>query len=204
MSNPNPRYVHGIPVRTVAEGDQQDSFIEETEGRRGVFYVMNDGFTCRQGTDIMAHMSKNGSFYPRRYVTQMDIGFNTDDENSYDLFNLIICEDGPRITISFPHIGPLTQANTGSGNMTIQSLNSALPRKISPVQERGEYYFSCFALVGSIDGSTGSLIKTQQILSFHLRNDDTFEFQYSSPQIVFVTYVEIFPFCVTYDTGNYI
>ena len=33
MSEIVPRYINGIPVRTVAEGDQQDDFIEETEDR---------------------------------------------------------------------------------------------------------------------------------------------------------------------------
>jgi len=199
----NPRYITGIPLRTVAEGDQQDDFIEETEGRRGVFNVMNDGFIFRQGTDIMSFMTKTGSFHPRRYVFQMSVGFNSDDDASYTDVNIIVCEDGPRITLSFPQIGPVTQANTGSGNMTVQSLNSALPRKISPTEERGEYYFPCLAQMGWVDGTSGSTVKTQQMVLFHLCPNGTFTFDYLGAQVVFFTSAIILPFCVTFDTGNY-
>ena len=83
-----PRYIHGIPVRTIGGEDiedQQEDFLEESEGRRGIYTAMTDGFTYRQGTDVISHMDKRGGFHPRRYVIQFYIGFSSDDENTYQV-----------------------------------------------------------------------------------------------------------------------
>ena len=116
----NPRFINGIPVRSIGGEDiedQQEDFLEESQGRRGIFTVMTDGFTFRQGTDVISHMDKIGGFHPRRYVIQFDIGFGSDDENSCKTINLIVCEDGPRITLSFPEIGPITKSATDNSQV---------------------------------------------------------------------------------------
>jgi len=71
------QFNNGIPVRTIVgeENFQQDDFEEEKEGRRGIFIPKTDGFTFRQGSDIISYMDKRGSFHPRRYVVTMDIGY---------------------------------------------------------------------------------------------------------------------------------
>jgi len=198
MANPNPRYIHGIPTRSVIEGPQNDDFIEEVEGRRGVFQIMNDGFTCRQGTDIMAYMSDTGSFHPRRYIVKMDIGFKDDDDDSYDQYNVIVIEDGPRITMSFPQIGPLEPGSGIVGSLAhLHNINTRLPRILSPTEERGIQHFHCFArLVHSSPSST-----SDQILTFIINPDGTFEFDHlgSGPNPASMT---VYPFCVVYDTGR--
>ena len=125
---------------------------------------------------------------------------SSNDPASFGPVDVIVTEDGPRITLSFPQIGPFTQPNTGSGNMSIQSLNFSLPKSISPNAERGEYQFTEFSNIASYSLPG---IKTSQILLFHIFPNGTFIFDYLSPQTNFVTFAQIFPFCVTYDTGNY-
>ena len=191
-----PRYVNGIPVRTIGGDDYEDhqeDFEEEVEGRRGILTVAHDGFTFRQGSDIICHMDKRGGLHPRRYIILFDIGFNTDDDNSYSTVNLIVCEEGPRISLSFPEIGPITQSSNWTN---LKSISKKLPVRLCPVEERG--YVTGFCLADYIISGTASQMITTVTMS--PEGDISFLNPNSVTQVGSIT---IKPFNFSYDTGRY-
>ena len=197
----SPKYINGIPVRTIGgeEGDtptllQQDDFEEEKEGRRGIFTVKTDGFCLRQGSDIMSHMDKRGSFHPRRYIVQFDIGFNNMEEGAYETVNLVICEDGPRITISFPRIGPITQTLTA---YIPHNVSKKLPKRICPSEIWGdEVSVTCMEEFNVTSG-------TQQNISLFMLSPYG-DVRLIRPGLPYgtttYTTTTIYPFCFVYDT----
>ena len=145
---------------------------------------------------MISHMDKNGGFHPRRYVIQFDIGFGSDDENMFVTINLTVCEVGPRITLSFPEIGPITQASNSSGTV-VHNVSKKLPVKLCPTEERGVVTSACFSSV--VIGSTTSYMTG----IFAVSPGGDIVFEYPGVVMMNITQTTIRPFCVTYDTGGF-
>ena len=188
------QFNNGIPVRTIVgeENVQQDDFEEEKEGRRGIFTPKTDGFTFRQGSDIISYMDKRGSFHPRRYVVTMDNGCGTATVDSCTPVDIIICEDGPRITLSFPNFGPVSSSQ--GDNALVRNINSNLPMRICPDVER-----PAFAVLNAILGAA----TTTSLVTFSLLNDGTFAFNLTGGVVGYPNQFTALSFTVVYDTGNY-
>jgi len=191
----SPKYINGIPVRTIG-GDltsQTDDFLEEKEAQRGIFTVRTDGFCLRQGADIISHMDKRGSFHPRRYIMPFDFGFST-AQGSFQTVNVIVCEDGPRITMSFPQIGPLSQIPADS--IVVHNVSTKLPVLLCPTVERGPVNQNCFEALTKSDLSIVPLISLFSIVP-------TGYMSFSHPGSVYtISGSTISGFSITYDTGR--
>ena len=191
-----PRYFNGIPIRTIGGEDIEDhqgDFEEEADGRRGIFTVMTDGFTFRQGADIISHMDKRGSIHPRRYVILFDIGYDENVESSFQNVNMIVCEDGPRITLSFPEIGPIT------GTGAVHNVSKKLPLRLCPTEERGVVTGFCFSTT-VLNGTSSQMTS---IFTVSPTGDIVFEYPGVGLGGAINQTVTIRQFCVTYDTGKY-
>jgi len=191
------RYSNGIPLRTIGGEDdtQQDDFEQEQEGLRGVYTAMNDGFTFRLGSDIISHMDSRGAFHPRRYVVQMNVGWSLDTEGTtYQELDIIVCEDGPRITLSFPGF---TVTGSGGGFPGVQNLDQKLPKIICPCERLGST--TALVMVDTIIGTTGG----QSFDLFTLSSTGDFNFVAPGGLSVLLNSLTLHPFSITYDTGKY-
>ena len=192
------RYSNGIPLRTIGGEDdtQQDDFEEEQEGLRGVYTAMNDGFTFRLGSDIISHMDSRGAFHPRRYVVQMNVGLTLDTEGTtYQEVDIIVCEDGPRITLTFPWF-TVTQPEEGNFGK-IQNLDEKLPKIICPCERLG----STTANVMIPATASGGLV-TYRMNLFTLTSGGDFSLVVPGTVIPSVSF-DVPTFSITYDTGKY-
>ena len=196
-TDPDPKYKNGIPVRTIGGDDSThlEDFLEETEGRRGVFTVKTDGFCLRQGSDIMCHLDKRGAIHPRRYVSTMTVGSDT-NAGDFQIIDIIICEDGPRITLSFPQI----IVSVPTLGFFVRSLDKLLPTRISPDITRNNITSLAYGVFNDYVAGTKQII----LVSVKVDSGGTITWGTDSATGGFpVGQATIYAFSMIYDTGKY-
>ena len=108
---------------------------------------------------------------------------------------MIVCEDGPRITLSFSETGQITQTSN-SARSIVHNVSKKLPVRLFPNEERGVVTSACFSSV--VIGVTTSYMTG----AFTVSPGGDMVFDYPGVVMMNVTQATIRPFCVTYDTGR--
>jgi len=138
-------------------------------------------------------MDGKGSFHPRRFIFPVTFGYSMATEGNYHVANLIICQDGPRVTITLPHA--LDLHNDGTV-VNASILDKNLPASISPIPSMGKIYFPITWIVTPAGGQAIHDL----IGEFIINPNGTVGFFYSGG---LQDYVHVNPFSITYDTGAY-
>ena len=185
-----PRYINGIMTRTIPPGPQSDDFEEELSGRyfTGSFLSKTDGWTFSQGPDVVSYLDSKGSIHPRRFITKLD--FNILGGGIVHS-NVIIIQDGPRITMTFPEM----EFDVNNTSLRISS-SSALPKSVVPGANMMKFHFMCFyysniPLVMVGEGSIAQILLSEEGI-----------LQIVSPGQN-ITHCMIPSFTITFDNGKF-
>ena len=189
-----PKSINGIITRNVSApfGTQQPDFDEDMENRSGVFTTKTDGFTFRNGSQVVSWMDGKGSFHPRRFIFPVTFGYSM-DAGANQTVNLIICQDGPRVTISLANALDVTNVAQTAGN--VNTLDKNLPASVCPIASMGKIYCP---VVWNVTPRGEAQIK-DYVGGFIVNPNGILGFYYPVVQ----DHLHVDSFSVTYDTGAY-
>ena len=187
------RHINGIETRHIrmTQNVQHDDWHEESTELHdtSVLDIKSDGWTFKHGPDIISYMDGRGGFHPRRYIVPMTFQFAGAPETKTS--NIIICEDGPRITLSM-NLGSWKRTSADTVGST-----SLLPRKVSPSGLMNAARTVCFMTLS--DEMVAIPGEFQGRVTVHPTGLITVDLV-GAPESI---YVNLLPVTIVYDTGRY-